>query len=165
MKFLINEKKVEPKRPVLDKAASKIASACNRLQNGFANRMNKTVGKMNTKRLKTTVVLFAIVFGSVSLYFIVNAVIGSGTPRPRVEQINVPKHFNKTGDEEALGHEYVDDETFHNIVAFKRYMDSLKTFNRQRYDSIVIARPHLMDSVTALEQLYNLQKQNSEYEK
>lgn len=165
MKFFIDEKGVKPKTPVSDKVANKIAAAFNRLQNSFAKGMNKTVDKMNTKRLKTTVVLFSIVFGGISLYLVINAVTRPTVPRLYVDQVNVPKHFNRAGDDETVGSGYVDEETFHNITAFRQYMDSLKTFKRPQYDSIIKARPHLMDSVVLLEQVYNLQNQNSEYEK
>lgn len=165
MKFFSDEKQVASKRPVLDKAAGKIASACNRLQNGFATGMNKSVGRMNTERLKTAVVLFVVVFGGVSFYFIVKALASPVTPKLAVEQVAVPKHFNKTGDDDTSRRSYVDEETFQKITAFKRYMDNLKTSKRTQYDSITAARPQLMDSIAMLEQIYNLQKQNSEYEK
>lgn len=165
MKFFIDEKQVKPKTAVSDKVANKIAAAFNRLQNGFAKRMNKSFDKMNTERLKTTVVLFSIVFGGMSLYLVINAVTRPAAPKLHVDQVNVPKHFNRAGDEETVGSGYVDEATFQNITAFKQYMDSLKTFKRPQYDSIIRARPHLMDSVALLEQVYNLQKQNSEYEK
>lgn len=165
MKFFIDEKQVKPKISLSDKVADKIAAAFNRLQNSFAKRMNKIVDTMNTKRLKTTVVLFAIVFGGISLYLVINAITRPAVPKLHVDQVNVPEHFNKTGDEKTIGSGYVDDETAKNIVAFRRYMDSLKAFKRPQYDSIINARPHLMDSVAILEQVYNLQKQNSEYEK
>lgn len=165
MKFFIDEKGVKPKTSVSDKVANKIAAAFNRLQNSFAKRMNKTVDNMNTKRLKTTVVLFSIVFGGMSLYLVINAITQPAVPRLHVDQVNVPEHFNKAGDEETIGSGYVDEETFQNITAFRQYMDSLKTFKRPVYDSIIRARPQLMDSIAILEQVYNLQKQNSEYEK
>ncbi|MBB1285693.1 hypothetical protein HRH25_15015 [Flavisolibacter sp. BT320] len=165
MKFFVDEKQVKPKTSGSDKVANKIAAAFNRLQNSFAKRMNKTVDKMNTKRLKKAVVLFSIVFGGMSLYLVINAITRPAVPKLHVDQVNVPKHFNKAGDEETVGSVYVDEETFQNITAFKRYMDSLKTSERPQYDSIIKTRPHLMDSVAILEQVYNLQKQNSEYEK
>jgi hypothetical protein len=165
MKFFVDENQVKPKTSVSDKVANKIAAAFNRLQNSFAKPMNKIVDNMNTNRLKTTVVLFSIVFGGMSLYLVINAITQQAVLRLHVDQVNVPKHFNKAGDEETVGSGYVDEETFQNITSFRQYMDSLKKFKRPQYDSIVSARPHLMDSVAILEQVYNLQKQNSEYEK
>lgn len=165
MKFFIDEKEVQPKRPVSEIAATKVATLISRLQNGFAKRLNKTFGDMNTKRLKTAVVLFAILFGGLSLYFIINAVMRPSASALYVDKVNVPKHFDKSGDEEIVGTDYVDEETARNIIVFRKYMDSLKNFHRRQYDSIIAARPHLMDSVTILLSIYELQKQNSEYEK
>lgn len=165
MKFFIDEKKVDPKRPVLDNAASKIAAVGSRLQRGFATHMNKTVNEMTVKRIKVGVVLFILAYGGVSGYFIVDALTASSNRKLQVEPINVPKHANKAGDEGVMGNTYVDDETFRNITAFQQYMDSLKVHKLFRYDSIMAARPQLMDSIAMLEKIYNLQKQNSEYEK
>lgn len=150
---------------ISDKAAQTIASVCNHLQKSFANRMNKTVNSMNKKRLKTSVILFAVVFGGISVYLLINAITRPAVVRLHVDQVNIPQYFNKAGDEETTGSDYVDERTARNLIAFRQYMDSLKTFKRPQYDSIITARPHLMDSVAMLEQVYNLQKQNSEYEK
>lgn len=158
-------KKDVAKHSMSDKAAQSIASVCNYLQRWFAKGMNKSIGSMNTKRLKATVILFALVFGGISLYLIINGITHPAGTMLHVDQVNVPQHFNKAGDEETIDADYVDEETIRNIAAFRQYMDSLKTFKRPEYDSIIRARPHLMDSVTILEQVYNLQKQNSEYEK
>ena len=53
----------------------------------------------------------------------------------------------------------VDEETFLKIQAFKSYMDSLKQAKSIQYDSILTARPYLMDTVLLLEQIYYSQKQ------
>lgn len=153
------------KNSISDKAAQTLASLCSRMQRRFASCMSKTVSNMNTKRLKTTVILFAIVFGGISFCILVNAVTRREEVRLHVDQVNIPQHFSKAGDEETTGTDYVDEETARNIIAFRQYMDSLKKFKRPQYDSIITTRPHLMDSVAMLEQVYNLQKQNSEYEK
>lgn len=165
MKFFIDENRAQPKRPLTDKAASKIVLVFTWLQHRFARRMNKMIGTMNPKRLTLTLILFALLCGGFSIYLIVNSVTRKPATNLHVEQVAVSKHFNRTGDEKTIGDAYVDVQTFQNITAFKRYMDSLKTFRRGRYDSILVIRPHLMDSVATLEQIYNGQKQNNEYEK
>ena len=70
----------------------------------------------------------------------------------------VPKHFDKTGDE-VIPEAYVDEETFYKMQGFKKYMDSLKQNKSKQYDSIMQARPGLMDSVQVLEEIYYSQKQ------
>ena len=111
---------------------------------------------MNNGRLKTALILFCLIGGGYSLYLIVSAL----TTHPKandalkIEQATVPKHFDKTGAEIAEPESNVDERTYGQIRFFKAYTDSLKTANSPLYDSIVSARPYLMDSIQALEQLY-----------
>ena len=150
-----------PTGTVTDKVAGKIAGYCQKLQNMFANKMNKMIGSMNTKRLKVTLVVFCICCGGYSIYLITNAITSSSEKQSKfkVEQMDVPQHFDKTGDEIISSENYVEEETFQKIQQFKNYMDSLKRKNSYQYDSIMNARPLLMDSVLLLEQIYHSQKQ------
>lgn len=165
MKRLAKQERAEHQFALSDKVASKIASAFHCLQASFANYMNKRAANMNKKRLKKSLAAFTVAGGGFSLFLIVSSLTKPIPQKLHVDQVNVPKHMNKAGDEETLSSRYVDEETFYNIEVFKRYMDSLKTVAKPQYDSIMQARPRLMDSVTMLEQLYHLQKQNSDYEK
>lgn len=143
--------------PVMtDKVAEKIARIFIRIQKLFANKMNKAFGNMNNRRLKITLILFCLVAGGYSLYLIVNSI----TTHPKadsvlqIEQANIPKHFDKTGEETVEHESYVDEHTYRQIQIFKAYMDSLEVTKSPVYDSIVTARPYLMDSIQALEQLH-----------
>ena len=144
-----------------DKVAQKIAWTLIEVQKRFAYKMNNAFQTMNIKRLKIALLLFCFVAGGVSLYLIVNAL----TTHPkandslRVEQANIPKHFDKTGEEIIEFESYVDEHTYGQIPVFKTYMDSLKNAESPLFDSIVLARPYLMDSIQALEQLYYSQTQ------
>ena len=73
--------------------------------------------------------------------------------------MDIPKHFNKTGDETVIPEATVDEQTYLQIQDFRKYMDSLKLNRANEYDSILQARPGLIDSVQALEQIYYSQKQ------
>lgn len=73
-------------------------------------------------------------------------------------QVAVPKHFDKTGeplDDEVL---VVSPVLYKRLQEFRSYMDSLRVYSKQVYDSIMHARPGLMDSVFFLEQIYSEQK-------
>lgn len=151
------EGKTEPQ--ISNWLAGKIAGGINRLQEKFANKMNNRIGNMVTKKLKVWLILFCIVAGGYSGWLIVRAVMAETKAENafRVEPINQPAHLNKSGDETTMAKAQVDDYTVGQIHAFKEYMDSLRTHNVRLYDSITTARPRLMDSVLALEQLYHLQ--------
>lgn len=143
-----------------DKVAGKIAGAGIRIQRFFAEVMNKLFKNMNNKKLKVLLILFCICAGGYSIYLITNAVVSPDKIQPgfKVDHVDVPKHFDKTGDE-VIPEAYVDEETISKIQDFKKYMDSLKQNKSYLYDSIITARPLLMDTVFMLEEIYHSQKQ------
>lgn len=144
-----------------DKVAEKIAWTFIGVQMRFAYKMNNAFKTMNVKRLKIALVFFCLAAGGVSLYLIVNAL----TTQPKangafkIEQANIPKHFDIAGEETSEIESYLDEHTYGQIQVFKGYMDSLKNAKSPVFDSIILARPYLMDSIQALEQLYNSQTQ------
>lgn len=155
------DKETGNKVTVSDKIAGKIAGLGIKLQQLFAEKMNRVFMKTDFKRLKIILILFCIGAGGYSIYLIANSVISPDRKQNsfEVQQMDVPKHFNKTGDENLIPEAYVDEETYQQIKQFRNYLDSLKQKRRNEYDSILQARPGLMDSVQMLEQIYLSQKQ------
>jgi len=145
---------------ISDKVAGKIASAGIRLQKKFSDGMNKIFKNMNNRNLKAFLILFCLCAGGYSIYLAASAITGSEKTQKsiKVDQVDVPKYFDKTGDE-VIPEAYVDEETFNKMQEFKQYIDSLKENGSKQYDSILQARPGLMDSVQVLEEIYYSQKQ------
>lgn len=151
---------------VSDQMAEKISSGIQWLQKGFATIMNKAFRQVESKRLKVMVILFVLLSGGYSLFLIAATLIArTQQVTLKVEAINRPRYFNKTGSETKEGNNSVSETTFQKIQSFKQYMDSLKLKNVRMHDSILFQRPMLMDSVRMLEELYYSQKQNTQYEK
>ena len=163
--WLVKKKKKEvqsdDKTTVSDKVAGKIAGVGIKAQQLFAEKMNRIFMKTDFKRLKIILIIFCIGAGGYSIYLIANSVISPDRKQNsfEVQQMDVPKHFDKTRDENLIPEAYVDEETYHQVKQFRNYMDSLKQKRRNEYDSILQARPGLMDSVQMLEQIYLSQKQ------
>lgn len=155
-----NKEDKEVNSSMSDKVAGKIAGAGIRLQRKFAEGMNKIFKDMTTKKLKSFLILFCLFGGGYSIYLTANAITGSGKTQKtlKVDQVDVPKHFDESGDE-IMPEAYVDEETFNKMQEFKQYMDSLQQSGNKLYDTIMQARPHLMDSVQVLEEIYYSQKQ------
>jgi hypothetical protein len=151
--------KKQKENPLQDKVAGKIAGAGIKIQSKFSDIMNSLFAGMNTKRLKMCLIVFCISCGGYSIYLIANAIFSSGKKQPsfQIDQVDVPRNFDKTGDEVIPPDSYVDEETYRQIQGFKQYMDSLQINKRNHYDSIMIARPGLMDSVLMLEEIYHSQ--------
>jgi hypothetical protein len=159
--FKKQKKKSEAGNTVSDKVAGKIARAGIFVQSRFANGMNKMITGMNAKRLKLSLIIFCIGCGGYSIYLFTDAIVSPAANQHtiKIEQAVVPKHFNKTGDEIIAEENKVEEETFNQIQQFKHYLDSLKQNKSYLYDSILTARPFLMDTVLMLEQIYFSQKQ------
>lgn len=155
------EKETVDKVTVSDKVAGKIAGLGIKLQQLFAEKMNRVFMKTDFKRLKIILIIFCIGAGGYSIYLIANSVISPDKKQNsfEIQQMDVPKHFDETGDENLIPEAYVDEETWQEVKQFRNYMDSLKQKRRNEYDSILQARPGLMDSVQMLEQIYLSQKQ------
>ena len=159
--FKKQKKKVEPDNAVSDKVAGKIAKAGIAVQNKFAKGMDKLFAGMNTKRLKLYLIIFCICCGGYSIYLFTDAIVSPDAKSKalQIDKASIPKHFEDTGDDIMATDNTVDEETFHQIQQFKKYLDSLKQSKSYLYDSIVTARPFLMDTVLILEQIYYSQKQ------
>lgn len=158
--WLFKKKKKEvqsdDKTTVSDKVAGKIAGVGIKAQQLFAEKMNRIFMKTDFKRLKLLLIFFCVSAGGYSIYLIVNSVFSPERKQKAFEmqQMDIPKHFNKTGDETVMPEATVDEQTYLQIQDFRKYMDSLKLNRTNEYDSILQARPGLMDSVQVLEQIY-----------
>ncbi|HNU47254.1 MAG TPA: hypothetical protein PKM40_00385 [Bacteroidia bacterium] len=154
-------KKKESENGVSDKVAGKIAGFGIAIQTRFATTMNKLFEKMNHKRLKIWLALFCIICGGYSIYLLSNAIISPTANQQsiKIDPVKIPRHYDNTGDGILSSDNVVDEETFQKIQAFKSYMDSLKFAGNKEYDSILTARPYLMDTLQMLEQIYYSQKQ------
>jgi len=76
----------------------------------------------------------------------------------KIEQINFPKYDHREDKERII----ITKKDYQSITIFRSYMDSLYTSEegKNQYDSILQARPGLMDSVQLLEQIYLLQQKD-----
>ncbi|MFW2477500.1 MAG: hypothetical protein ACN4EP_11320 [Sediminibacterium sp.] len=143
-----------------DRIANKLAATGIKIQTLFSNKMNKLFLNTSSAKLKRLLIIFCIVSGGCSIYLFSTAIFTeSNAGGFKVEAIKSPKHFSNTGDEKINKESEVDEKTFYQIVQFERYMDSLKQHKISVYDSILQARPGLMDSVQVLKQIYLSQKQ------
>lgn len=144
-----------------DKLAGKIAGIGLAMQKQFANTMNKAFEQMNHKRLKVWLIIFCVTCGGFSVYLLTNAIISPGHNQRsiKIDPVNVPKHYDNTAEEILTTDNVVEEETFSKIQTFKKYMDSLRQMGSKEYDSILVVRPFLMDTVLMLEQIYYSQKQ------
>lgn len=140
------KRKVKNANPLQDKVAGKVASLFFYLQNKFSEVMTKIVSRVNTKELKMALVIFCILSGGLSGYFLVDALVAKPKPAIKIDPIKMPEHFDRSGDE--VMENVLPEDIYREIQEYRRYMDSIGE----------PIRPGLQDSMRILEEIY-LQQQ------
>lgn len=135
-----------PEQPVTDTIAGKIAGFFIHLQLLFANGMEKMFSSMPLKKVKVLLVVFCIVSGGSSIYFFITALAVESTTPFKIDRVNVPQHYDRTGDDNIENE--VTEGMYLQLQRYKLYMDSLGQ----------PIRPSLLDSITVLEEIYLQQK-------
>lgn len=136
------KKKVVRENPFQDKVAGKIAGAFMWMQTKFGEGMSKAVGHMKAEQLKLLVILFAVMSGGLSIYFVIDALVSKPMPALQIDPVRVPKHFDKSGDE--VMDDVMPDDIYDDIQSYRRYMDSIGE----------PIRSGLQDSMRMLEKMY-----------
>lgn len=105
-------------------------------------------------------VSFCLLYGGCSIYLLFTA-FWKQSATMKVDKISIPSHVIQPNPKE-LNQELpmISESEYQRIKSFRTYMDSLKHDQRGRlvYDSIVQARPGLLDSVSVAESIYKQQK-------
>ncbi len=128
--------------PLQDKIAGKIATGLMTMQTKIADRMNKM------QNLKTILISFCVLSAVLSIYFFVDAIISKPKRTFKIDQVKMPKHFDRSGDE--IMESEMPDDIYNQIQSYKRYMDSIGE----------AIRPGMQDSIRIVEEIY-LQQQKS----
>jgi hypothetical protein len=160
-----NKNRTQGKAVLKNKVANQLAVYLSRIQNGFAGLMGRWVNRLTQRGKKIFLIIFILVFGSYSLYILLNTFIGNrkkSVKSVKPADISIPKYLNKAGDENTSKTVVVTDDDLKKIRSFNQYMDSLKLSitGKRVYDSIRLTRPGLMDSIRVLEQIYFFQQKN-----
>ena len=144
---------------VHDKLAGGIAQFLLSLQNRFATFMSKNINRLSTKIKQLLLALFCIVCMACIVYALADAFkplkkVGWVFPSdpPSVKMIN---HLSPDYSPEPT----ISKAEIIRIQRFKNYMDSLNQSESGKllYDSILKARPGLMDSISTIEEFYRSQ--------
>ncbi len=111
---------------------------------------------MHTKRL--CLFVFCLLFGSISICVIIKS-FTDRTNTLSIHAITVPAYIDKSNDYLLLEQTIISEKEFNRIEFFKHYIDSLQKSETGKYlyDSIMKARPHLLDSILLLENMYQVQ--------
>lgn len=147
MKMFKRRKHNEPNQnPLQDKVAGKIAGFFILLQTKFSNVMDKRFNKLPVQRMKLFLLGFCVLSGGLSIYFLVSALTAKPKSTFKIDQVRMPQHFDRSGDEVMEG--VMPEDIYQQIREYRHYMDSTGQ----------TIRPGLQDSMRILEEMY-LQQQ------
>ena len=143
-----------------DRVAVYISRQITRIQIGFVNIMNKVFGKMSPVKLKTFLFGFCLVWGGYSFFLAFSFWLSPGENdfNQQPDSLIKPNYFNQSGEPLMDDGLVISAEEIEKLEAFNKYMDSLKLNKSYLFDSILQARPGLMDSARMLEQIIISQK-------
>jgi hypothetical protein len=142
-----------------ERLANNIVYTCIRLQQRWANFMQRYTERLSHNGKLIALSLFCLIAGSLSVYLIANSIMSRKASSFTVTPLKKPPYTNKSGDENTKALEIVSKAEYEKIQRFRYYMDSLvrSPSGKNLYDSILINRPGLMDSILFLENIYQSQ--------
>lgn len=135
--------------------SQKIHSGYKRLQGGWANWLMRHTENFSRRTWIALLILFVISTSTISIYLAVNAVTKQTGSSEQITRIKKPRLLLKTGQEKSA-RPGISQSEYKRIEAFRFFMDSLarSPAGKVTYDSILLARPGLMDSVWFIENYY-----------
>ena len=145
--------------PLHDKAAKGIAGFILKVQMGFARFMEKRTARFGRSRKIVLMGVIVLVFGGLSVRSVVTVFTSPPSANHFMpEQIRVPEY--EAAEEIPEHNESIPEDVMEKIKLFRIYMDSLNGSSSGQlvYDSILLARPGLMDSIKLLEEKFNQQQ-------
>jgi hypothetical protein len=145
--------------PGRDKLAGRIVSMILKIQNGFAGLMSRATKNLSIAAMKWTLLLFTLTGSGLSIYFISLAISKKKNAVIKPDRLQVPQYYDRSGDPIIMPDLLILPEEHEEMRQFQHYMDSLRSSKTGKllYDSIILNRPGLMDSIRVLEEIYQSQ--------
>lgn len=142
-----------------ERLANHIVSVCIRFQQRWADFMQRHTERLSRNGKLIILSLFCLTAGSLSIYLIANSVVKREASSFTVTHLKTPPLAGKSGDENTKASVIVSKAEYGKIQRFRFYMDSLarSPSGKKVYDSILIQRPGLMDSIFLIEKIYQSQ--------
>ena len=129
---------------ITDKASEKVQQT-----KGFiADYLNERVNKLSTTHKRFSLLMFGFLMGAICLSQVIDSIRSEDNRTSfSIDKITLPKDIH---------HDQYRKERFEKVLRVKAFLDSLKKSRTGRgvYDSLLIARPGLVDSLNLFIQNY-----------
>ena len=154
MSMFLSKNYVKSKSGDVPEFPSQIISKWDRTKKRIAFYLQQKSELLSMRAKKLSLSLFCFLFGGLSLYIIIQSVAVEQKPMP-VQRISRPV---QPGNSENLlqADSAVTKMEYERIERFKNYLIQLKedSARAKEFDSIMIARPKLLDSIRTIEKIY-----------
>jgi hypothetical protein len=156
--MLLKRKKVKEERSISPIALIKIAEYFNHKLHKCSDYLQSKTERLSIHAKRVYLFIFCLLFGSISICVFIKAFTAKQTLLT-IHVIAVPAYADKLHSDLLPEQVIITEKEFLHIEAFRRYMDSLRISKTGKflYDSMMQARPHLMDSILLLENMYQIQ--------
>ena len=142
--------------PLIFTSFQKMGARINKQQRKWADYLNgKVKGAAHGSKMFWLIV-FCFLFGGSSIFLMVSSV-GESARQLLIDRISVPSFMMQDKDpSDFIPLPILSKNEYENILAFEKYMDSLKNTPaaKLKYDSICIIRPGLMDTLLLIKELF-----------
>jgi hypothetical protein len=123
-----------------------------------ALKLGQKSEKLSIRKKKIWVVLFCLVYGGISASIILHN-LNRGRAAPGIIQVgHIPAHIGRTNGIRLKP--FFTETALNRVELLKKYLDSLSRSDKDKYDTIIIQRPRLLDSIKLFEKLYFSQSKN-----
>ncbi len=138
-----------------------IINKWNSLKHRVAGYLQGKSQLLSMREKKLSLFFFCLLFGGISIYIILRSAV-SKEKTVSIQKISKPALAIQDGETVLQPDSIITHREYKRIQQFKIYLLDLKndTSGKKRFDSIILSRPRLMDSILIIEKLYLSQNQN-----
>jgi len=158
MNMLSKSKRTRDQKVEFPLAVKNFALSTNNKLHKFSDYLQRKTNHLSTNTKRVYLFLFCLLFGSTSVCVCIKAITNKENTL-KIHPIAVSGFSSEINDEIIAEEPVITQKEMMHIEEFKNYMDSLKQSDTGKYlyDSIISARPHLIDSILFLEKMYQIQ--------
>lgn len=142
--------------------AERIISRCQAIQYKASKFLQAKFERLAARSKRLTVIAFCIVGFSLSIYLIIRSFSKQAYKPISITAIRLPKQAVANRQQPHHHVNEITREEFKKIRTFRLYLDNLDHSQQGKRirDSIILYRPGLIDSLTIVESMYQLQSPN-----
>lgn len=121
----------------------------------IADRLQEKSELLSSKAKKHTLILFCLLFGGSSILIIVHS-LTTKSKTIKIASISKPAHTNDGGQSMLQTGSIITRQEYNRVIQLETYLLSLRSdsLGKKKYDSIIISRPHIMDSIKLFKKMF-----------